>query len=220
MGDDKHPVHVDEFYMDINLVTVGEYALFCQATERKMPTAPEWGWIYNHPMVNVSWYDAADYAKWIDKSLPTEEQWEKAARGTDGRKYPWGDTWDQELCWHYGNSPNGGTHPIGQLPKGASPYGCLDMVGNVWEWTDSWCDNDQECRVLHGGSWNHSTPRFMRCANRDIITPGYLGGDYGFRCALRQEVSSTLSNLEQELLKAKKALSEVENSLANYNKRE
>jgi serine/threonine-protein kinase len=217
MGDDKHPVHVEDFYMDINPVTVGEFALFCQATGRKMPPSPRWGWVYDHPIVNVTWYDAEAYAKWVGKTLPTEAQWEKAARGTDGREYPWGNTWDSGLCWNYDNSPNE-TQPVGMLPKGASPYGCLDMSGNVCEWTDSWYDNNHNRRVLRGGAWYNNYVDYFRCLFRNYGVPDGWGYGFGFRCVSSSPESfpSTISTLEEELIKAKKALAEVEETIARY----
>jgi formylglycine-generating enzyme required for sulfatase activity len=96
--------------------------------------------ITDHP-VRVSWHDAVAYATWAGKRLPSEEEWEKAARGTDGRKYPWGDEEPTPDLCNFGKN-EGGTTPVGKYsPQGDSPYGCADMAGNVWEWTSSGCSS-------------------------------------------------------------------------------
>lgn len=121
------------------------------------------------------------YARWANKELPTEQQWEKAARGTDGRKYPWGNEWDEKLC----NSIKSGiemTSPVDRYLEGASPYGCHNMAGNVWEWTGSLNSKRSKKYVFRGGSWTY-VENFCRCARRFILKPDSTYHDLGFRCA-------------------------------------
>ena len=147
-GDDKKSLSLPEFWIDKTPVTNGEYKRFIDAYPNyAVPCVEEQGsynWdrqsrmfpagTENHPVVLVSWEDAWAYARWAGKVLPTEQQWEKAARGPDGRQYPWGDQAPTpDLCNFNGNV--GTTTPVGRYsPQGDSPYHCVDMSGNVWEW--------------------------------------------------------------------------------------
>ena len=189
-----HTVYLDGYWIYTYEVTVAQYRRFCVATKRAMPPAPGWGWQDTHPMVNVTWDDAIAYASWAGAALPSEAQWEKAARGTDGRVYPWGNRWDASKCCNNSNS-SGSTSPVGSRPAGASPYGCQDMVGNVMEWCADWYAPYPSTlmrnptgppagrwRVLRGGSWYYGSFDFDRGAVRGYYGPVYWY-DVGFRCA-------------------------------------
>jgi len=153
-------VYVPAFYIDKTEVTNEQFKQFLDETGYK----PKWpqnflrNWhngVYpkgkaNHPVVWVSLEDAKAYAKWAGKRLPTEAEWQKAAQGTDGRTWPWGNVFDPNKA----NIDSRDTKPVGSYPEGASPYGCLDMVGNVWEWTDSFqSDGYHYFSWIRGGSY-------------------------------------------------------------------
>jgi len=199
-GDEKprRTVYLDGFWMYRTEVTVGQYRKFCSGTGRDMPDPPSWGWKDDHPVVNVTWDDAKAYADWAGVSLPTEAQWEKAARGTGGREYPWGNTFDASKAVCSVGLSRSSTAPVGSIPSGASPCGCLDMAGNVWEWCADWYDSAYYARaphrnpenrqastyrVLRGGSWILNLSLYLRAANRLYVTPGLRGSYLGFRCS-------------------------------------
>ena len=134
----------------------------------------------DHPVVMVSWYGAKAYCEWSGKRLPTEEEWQQACQGRDGRTYPWGNNVPTENLANYSGYYL--LAPVGSFPAGASPYGAMDMAGNVWEWTMSAESNRY---VLRGGSWSSSNPDYLRCASRarGDPHPDVRLGNLGFRCA-------------------------------------
>ena len=181
-----HRVVLDGYWIYKHPVTVGQYRLFCAATGRALRHAPPWGWQEEHPIVNVSWEYATAYAQWAGVSVPTEAEWEKAARGTDGRTFPWGDEWDRAKCCSSVGLRRSSVNFVGSLHEGASPYGALDMAGNVWEWTADWYEETYYAfspekhptgpffgthRVVRGGSWGNDTVHDYRTSTRVVCEP-------------------------------------------------
>lgn len=183
-----HQVVVPSFWIARTPVTNAQYRAFVKATHHV--SAGDWEsfaahWGEQVPVVHVSWHDANAYCHWAGLRLPTEQEMEKAARGTDGRKYPWGREWSTQYC------PNGvgrSTLPrspgtVGSFPAGASPYGCLDMAGSVWQWTASWLEGDSGYRVVRGGAFNCIDVHDFRCSQRYRKHPWQGEFNVGFRCA-------------------------------------
>jgi formylglycine-generating enzyme required for sulfatase activity len=183
-------VFVEAFAIDRHEVTVAAYEQCVQAgrcSRDSFTTSISCNWgkegRERHPINCVNWEQAKTYCEWVGKRLPTEAEWEKAARGTDGRIYPWGNEWDTRKA-NTDRSEDGfsETSPVDSFPAGASPYGVLDMSGNVFEWMADWYDGEQINRSLRGGSWNY-TIRDVRTSNRYGEVPHSHRGDVGFRCA-------------------------------------
>jgi formylglycine-generating enzyme required for sulfatase activity len=198
----QREVFLDAFYIDRLEVTNRQYKKFLAETgyvpKRYLDRPP-----FNEsqlPAVILEWVDAVAYTQWAGKRLPTEAEWEKAARGTDGRIWPWGNEWDaSKLSGNDGTGLQDGykeTAPVGRFPQGASPYGVLDMAGNLWEWVADWYDpryyqyapnrnpkgpETGDGHVLRGGGWAENLD-FTRCASRKGGNPGSLLR--GFRCAM------------------------------------
>jgi formylglycine-generating enzyme required for sulfatase activity len=205
-GPDARPAHrttVSSFWIDKYEIMNAQYRRCvesgsCQPPkDRRTFDDPA---LAQHPVTNVTWNQARTYCHWVGRRLPTEAEWEKAARGTDGRRYPWGNSeesikeWIRERALRPGNN---GTAPVGSLPAAVSPYGVHDMVGNVWEWVKDWYAEDYyvtgpsqdpqgplrgSFRVLRGGDWNQS-PLELRVSYRGWDEMTYWGPMLGFRCA-------------------------------------
>jgi formylglycine-generating enzyme required for sulfatase activity len=210
-GGDERPqkeIALDGFWVYRAPVTLAQYKAFCEATGKEFK--PTWGQdMHAAPKgddgaypAQMNWYEAAEYARWAGAALPTEAQWEKAARGTDAREYPWGNEWDPAKCVSmeetiYRFSP--GFRPVGAQAEGASPYGALDMAGNVWEWVADWYQHDYYAtapaanppgpatgshKVLRGGCSLYDE-RFSRTAARMVMPPHVRDWTpTGFRCVV------------------------------------
>jgi len=228
----QHQVYVDGFWVGHTEVTNAQYERFVEAggySMREYWTDEGWQWRQDtgitepeywrdstwngaqEPVVGVGWYEAAAYAAWAGVRLPTEAEWEYAARGDDGRIFPWGDVWDGSKCnycdrnceyeWKDVSVDDGYRHtaPVGSYRAGASPFGALDMAGNVYEWCADWYEEGYYSesaarnpagpafgayRVLRGGSWDRA-PNNVRCALRFGRLPYHPRPTrYGFRVVL------------------------------------
>jgi formylglycine-generating enzyme required for sulfatase activity/tRNA A-37 threonylcarbamoyl transferase component Bud32 len=203
----QHKIYLDEYLIGKYPVTNRQYQTFVKASGYKTPCHWKNGAIpqgkEKHPVVSVSWKDAFAFCEWTSRSsgvkvrLPSEAEWEKAARGIDGRLYPWGDQApDAKRCNYNMNIKN--TTSLGRYsPQGDSPYGCVDMAGNVWEWVNDWINDtfyqnspasnpngpaSGKYRVLRGGSWD-GLEGSLRSANRTYVEPVDTSDGIGFRCA-------------------------------------
>lgn len=194
-----HTVYLDAYYIDKYEVTNEQYRKFVEETGHRIPSC----WsdarlnLPDHPVVGVTWEDAVAYATWAGKRLPTEAEWEKAARGTDKRLWPWGNTFNKDKCnvWESGVKS---TTPVKKYEEGKSPYGCYNMAGNVWEWCSDYYDqhyyrasprrnpqgpNTGLQRVIRGGSFLYFG-HYARCAARYRVPWYAQSPQIGFRCAI------------------------------------
>lgn len=222
LATDEQPirqVNVDTFWMDRWEVSVADYAMCVDTGACSEPGSGThcnyWSELSrsDHPVNCVDWQQAQTYCEWVEggiKRLPTEAEWEKAARSSDARTYPWGDDPEpsclvaviHEMALGATGCGANSTFPVGQKPSGASPYGVLDMAGNVFEWVGDWyqpydiwdTENpagpvepvdpmDGSYRVHRGGSWNDSDPELFRAAHRAASPPTTQSTVVGFRCA-------------------------------------
>jgi formylglycine-generating enzyme required for sulfatase activity len=197
-----HKVTLDAFWIDQTEVTNANYA---KCVDAGNCGSPSYGDHFNnsnyenHPVVFVNWYQANAYCSWAGRRLPTEAEWEKAARGTDGRTYPWGENIDRTFANYDQNQNVGDTSAVGSYASGQSTYGVYDMAGNVWEWTADWYGDTYysqspssnplgpdsgDLKVVRGGSWDVSR-YYVRSAYRYWYDASYTYyNDYiGFRCA-------------------------------------
>ncbi len=181
-GEYQEKAETKEFFIDQHHVTNAEYKKFVDATGHDEPaswrhhTWPEGK--EDHPVVDVNWFSAAAYAEWAGKRLPTNEEWEKAARGSDGRTWPWGSEFDIEKC----NAFSDDTTPVGKYsPAGDSPYGCWDMAGNAWEWIGGGAPSQLRA-PLRGGDWLDGAEEAQTFHIR-MHTPRRKNPFVGFRCA-------------------------------------
>jgi len=213
-GPDERPPHaveMDNFDIDVTEVTVAAFARCVVSGACEEPESYErgrrpycnWGREdrFDHPVNCISWYQAQIYCDWLGKRLPTEAEWERAARGNSVRTFPWGETSPDcniiVMSTEDGECRSRSTRPVGSIPANASPYGVLDMSGNVWEWTADWYDPNHyhgtaslnptgppggEERVIRGGGYDDDE-RDMRISQRNSDPPWETDDDTGFRCA-------------------------------------
>lgn len=203
---DEHPQHkrtLAAFWIDKFEVSNGEFIKFFEVTqtnvsrevlEMQMKEIPNWAAL---PVSQVTWYQAQGYCLWAGKRLPTEAEWEKAARGPNGLKYPWGNDWNAKKLNEGSGDNESGVMAVGSYPQGQSYYGVHDLAGNVAEWISNWYsmypDNNYQSKfsgnthkVVRGGGWggvgHYVIPILFRASHRDYEKPDRIFNDIGFRC--------------------------------------
>ena len=213
-GGDEHTVTLDSYWIDKTEVTNAKYAMCvqtggCTEPSSKISNSRQSYYLNsqfgNYPVIFVNWNQSKAYCEWAGAKLPTEAQWELAARGQDGRTYPWGEIIDPSFANY--NQNIGDTTEVCQYEKGNSPYGLCDMAGNVWEWVGDWYGNyptapvanpsgplTGQFRVLRGGSWSN-IDHSIRAANRYSYSPSRADYGFGFRCASNTFPKEAVSNL-------------------------
>lgn len=200
-GPEQAAVTLPDYYLALHPVTNAQYAHFLRVTDHRPPPGGLWqdAALADHPVVDVAWADARAYCEWAGLRLPAELEWEKAARGEDGRPYPWGRTWAKgKRCWHGVSPGHRGTCSVWDYPEGCSPYGLYQMSGNVGEWCADWYQRGAyeryaggdlspaakgDYRVLRGGGWSHVRNSDFRCTRRHRASPASHDSAIGFRCA-------------------------------------
>jgi formylglycine-generating enzyme required for sulfatase activity len=201
----EHTVYLDAYYIDKYEVTNEQYKKFVEETGHRIPRC--WNDSRfnrpNQPIVGITWDDAVEYATWAGKRLPTEAEWEKAARGTDKRLWPWGNKFDKTKCnvWESQEAGQRDTKPVGSFENGKSPYGCYDMAGNVWEWCADYYDQNYYLlspsknptgpdtgtqRIIRGGGFLYFG-HYTRCAARYRVPWYAQSPQIGFRCVKTAE---------------------------------
>ncbi|MGE3978506.1 MAG: formylglycine-generating enzyme family protein [Nitrospira sp.] len=218
----RHDVFVDTFMIDTFEVTNGRYLEFVKATGHRVPQNPRnptrnlWQGesitegLIDRPVINVDWFDAEVYCRWAGKRLPTEAEWEKAAKGTSDRRFPWGNVEPTSKHLNYNQRWIGEKTlmPVGSYEAGKSPYGLYDMAGNVWEWVNDWYDaryyekspkknpkgpDTGTKKVIRGAGWQNETPT-VRVFTRVESDPTVRNESTGFRCATSESMKQSTGN--------------------------